>query len=69
VPAGDIEGLLAALARLRTDDALAQRLGAAGSAYAGRHTSASACLARGAALVDAIAGRNQPISARAGKAA
>jgi glycosyltransferase involved in cell wall biosynthesis len=69
VPAGDIEGLLAALARLRTDKALAQRLGAAGSAYAGRHTSASACLARGAALVDAIAGRDQSISAEAGKAA
>jgi glycosyltransferase involved in cell wall biosynthesis len=56
VDAGDAEGLLEALARLRTDRTLVRRLGAAGAAYAEQHTSAAANLARGAKLVDAIAG-------------
>jgi putative colanic acid biosynthesis glycosyltransferase WcaI len=54
---GDAEGLLAALTRLRVDPSLARKLGAAGAAYAEKHTTQSANLARGAALVDAIVGR------------
>lgn len=56
VAAGDIDGIVAALARLRADPALAARLADAGHVYAARHTSATDSLARGAALVDAIAG-------------
>jgi glycosyltransferase involved in cell wall biosynthesis len=57
IPAGDIEGLLAALSRLRADQSLVEELSAAGQAYAEKQTSATANLARGAALVDAIVGR------------
>ena len=54
VPAGQPEALLAALAQLRRQPALAAELGAAGRAYAETHTAAEVCLARGAALVDLI---------------
>ncbi len=60
VAAGDIDGIVAALARLRADPALACRLAAAGPVYAERHTSATDSLARGAALVDTIAGVETP---------
>ncbi len=52
--------ILDALARLRADPALAARLAAAGPPYAEAHLGAAACLARAAALVDAIAGRGAP---------
>lgn len=55
VDAGEPEALLAALARLRADPSLRARLGAAGSEYAAANTSATACLERAAAFVDAIA--------------
>ncbi len=55
VPAGEPEAILAALARLRAEPALAAALGAAGPAFAASHLSAAACLARAAALVDEIA--------------
>ena len=55
VPAGEPERLLDALARLRAEPALGAELGAAGPAYAEAHTSAAACLARAAALIDTIA--------------
>ena len=55
VPAGEPERLLDALARLRAEPALAAELGAAGPAYAEANTSADACLARAAALIDTIA--------------
>ena len=42
VEAGDTNGLLAALARLQTDQPLARELGRAGGAYAERNTSAAA---------------------------
>jgi colanic acid biosynthesis glycosyl transferase WcaI len=57
IPAGDIEGLLTALARLRGDESLVEKLSIAGRAYADRHTSAKANLAKGIALIDAIVGR------------
>jgi glycosyltransferase involved in cell wall biosynthesis len=66
VRAGDIEGLLATLERLRTDQVLAQQLAASGPAFAERHISASACLARNAALVDEIAGNGIEKSGKAG---
>jgi glycosyltransferase involved in cell wall biosynthesis len=55
VPAGRPAALLDALARLRTEPDLAARLAAAGPAHAAAHTSARACLDRGASLVDRIA--------------
>jgi glycosyltransferase involved in cell wall biosynthesis len=55
VPAGAPDALLDALARLRSETGLAARLAAAGPVYAQAHTSARACLARGAAFVDRIA--------------
>lgn len=57
VPAADARSLLAALERIRTEPELVSGLAAAGRAYAAGHTSASACLVRAAAFVDAIAGR------------
>lgn len=55
VPAGEPVALLDALARLRADPLLAAGLAAAGQLHARENTSAGACLARAAALVDAIA--------------
>jgi colanic acid biosynthesis glycosyl transferase WcaI len=55
VPAGRPETLLDALGRLRREPVLAAELAAAGPAYAEAHTSATACLARGANLVGRIA--------------
>ncbi len=54
---GRPEALLAALARLRAEPALASALGAAGRAYAEAHLSEAACLARATALVDEVAER------------
>lgn len=56
VPAADPVRLLDALARLRAEPMLVSELAAAGPAYAATHTSATACLTRAVALVDAIAG-------------
>jgi len=56
VPAGDPGAILDALTRLRADARTAARLAAAGPPYAEAHLGAAACLARAAALVDAIAG-------------
>jgi glycosyltransferase involved in cell wall biosynthesis len=56
VPAADPVALLAALGRLRSEPDLVQELSSAGPAFARSHTSADACLARGMAFVDAIAG-------------
>ncbi|HEY5484082.1 MAG TPA: glycosyltransferase [Propionibacteriaceae bacterium] len=55
VPAGNPGAILDALVHLRTDDALAARLAAAGPPYADANLGAAACLARAATLVDAIA--------------
>lgn len=55
VSGGRAESLLDALAHLRREPALAATLAAAGPVYADAHTSADACLAQGAALIDRIA--------------
>ncbi len=66
VPAGDGDGLLAALRTLREDLRLAARLGANGTAYAVGTTSAATCLERAAAFVDAVAGADRtPMEAAA----
>ena len=55
VSAGELEPMLAALSRLRSEPVLAAELAAAGPAYAAIHLSAAAGLARAIALVDEIA--------------
>ncbi len=64
VTAGEPEGLLEALDRLGAEPALGAELAAAGPAYAALNTSAAACLADAAGLVDAIAGRISKTDAR-----
>jgi len=56
VPPGDPGAMLDALARLRADATLAARLASAGPPFAEANLGATACLARAAGLVDAIAG-------------
>ena len=51
------DDLLDALRRLRSDPALASRLGAAGQTYASTNTSATGSLAQAERFVDVIAGR------------
>jgi len=55
VSADEPEAILAALARLRAEPALASAFGAAGPAFAEANLSAAACLARAVALIDTIA--------------
>lgn len=69
VPAGDPGAILDALTRLRADARTAARLAAAGPPYAEAHLGAAACLARAAALVDAIAGAGAAAPAAMGAAA
>ena len=69
VPAGDPGAILDALTRLRADASTAARLAAAGPPYADAHLGAAACLARTAALVDAIAGAGAAAPAAMGAAA
>ena len=69
VPAGDPGAILDALARLRADASTSARLAAAGPPYAAAHLGAAACLARAAALVDAIAGSGARTPAGMGAAA
>ena len=69
IPAGDPGRILDALAELRADGALRARLAAAGPRYAETDLGAAACLARAAALVDAIAGAEVPSTASIGAAA
>ncbi|MGH2511383.1 MAG: glycosyltransferase [Candidatus Limnocylindrales bacterium] len=55
VEAGEPAAILAALGRLRSEPALAAKLGAVGPAYVAAHLSAGAGIARAIALVDEIA--------------
>ena len=63
VPAGDPDALLRALASLRSDPALAARLGAAGASYAATALMSSEGLERGRRFVERLlapASRNEP---------
>ena len=55
VPVNEPEAMLDALTWLRAEPALAQAMGEAGPVFANANLSATACLARAAALVDEIA--------------
>ena len=54
VPAGQPRALLGALDRLRSDPALAAKLGAAGPIYATQRLGAAASLARAEAFVEGL---------------
>jgi colanic acid biosynthesis glycosyl transferase WcaI len=55
IAAGQPEAMLETLSQLRSQPALADRLGRAGRSYGAAHASASSGLARGAELIDMIA--------------
>jgi glycosyltransferase involved in cell wall biosynthesis len=69
VPAGEPGAILDALAHLRADDELAGRTAAAGPPYAEANLGAAACLARAAAVVDAVAGDGSSMTTPMGTAA